>query len=209
MAKSRAERRRSSAPKPNAGSGGIRPALRKWWNKFKREKSPVLIFLLRFSAVIVPFYILWWTDFFKAYVLAPWNKLNAAVAGGVLNVFGAETTASGVTLSSETASISVMQGCDGIEPTMLLLAGVLAFPAPPRFKIRGILYGSLFLLGTNFLRIISLFLAAEYWPAGFEFLHREFWQVVFILLAILAWGYWLSRLPQPKPLSSDAQLQTD
>lgn len=158
---------------------------------------------------MIPFYILWWTAFFKDYILAPWNELNASVAGLVLNIFGAETTTTGTLLSSGDASISVMQGCDGIEPTMLFIAGVLAFPAARKLKIKGILWGTLFLLGTNFIRIVSLFVAAQHWPDGFEFLHREFWQVVFIVLAILAWGYWLSRLPKPTTNESHVQLQTD
>ena len=149
---------------------------------------------------MVPFYVLWNTAFFKDNILENWNILNTAVASFVLNIFGAGTTAVGVNLSGPNASIQVFEGCDGIEPTMLLVAGIVAFPATLRHKLRGVLFGGLFILGVNFLRIISLYIVQVKWPAGFDFMHLDFWQVFFILLALVTWAVWIQK---SKPNTSE------
>ncbi|MEM7035895.1 MAG: exosortase H [Bacteroidota bacterium] len=200
MAQNRADRRRKSKDKKagKGSGGGMAAGLGAWWKQFQEGKSPIFIFLLKFLAVLIPFYILWFTPFFKENILASWNALNATVSSVILNIFGAGTVAAGDMLTGPSGSIRIYEGCDGIEPTMLLIAGIVAFPAALRYKWRGILYGSLFLLGTNLLRIISLYLVQIWWPSGFEFMHREFWQVAFILLAIVAWVYWMRKSPIDK-----------
>ena len=156
-----------------------------------QSKSPILRFFLLWAALTAIFYVIWYTDFFKDNVVENWNLLNAWVGAGLLSIFGQETVSMATTISGPGASINIKEGCDAIEPTVLFIFGVLAFPALWKFKWKGILYGTLFLLGVNFFRIITLYLSAKYWPAGFEFMHIEFWQVVYVLLAVSAWGYWL------------------
>lgn len=203
MAKNRAEKRR--AQRRSGQNGGTVAAPRSTgiverWKAFLSGKSPIFNFLVRFLGVLLPFYVLWSTAFFKNYVLATWNEINTWLASFVLNIFGAGTEAIGDRLVGPSASLQVFEGCDGIEPTMLLVAGIIAFPAARRHKLRGLLYGSLFILGLNFVRILSLYVVAVAWPAGFEFMHIEFWQVVFILIAVLVWLYWISKsAPQAVP----------
>lgn len=199
----RAQKRRSGKQKssqpPIAGKLAAR------WKAWQQGKSPILIFLLKFLAVLVPFYIVWNTAFFKENILYSWNALNTAVASLVLNIFGAGTVANGDNLIGPTSSIQVFEGCDGIEPTMLLVAGIFAFPASLRHKLRGVLFGSLFILGVNFLRIISLYVVRVNWPSGFDFMHLDFWQVLFILLALVTWGVWIQK-SKPKIDSSHAEV---
>lgn len=202
----RADKRRSKKKgndKPASQGSGIG----RWWKDFQQSKSPVLIFLLKFLAVMVPFYVIFYTAFFQDNILYGWNVLNTHVASFVLNIFGAGTTAIGNNLSGGGTSIQIYEGCDGIEPTMLLVAGIAAFPASFKSKWKGILFGSLFLLTVNFIRIISLYLANVHWPAGFDFLHLEFWQMFFIVLAILTWVYWIRKSTPSTPIPGpDANL---
>lgn len=197
MANRAARRRKGQSKSPNFTAD-----LKSRWQKWQSSKSPILIFLLKFLAVLVPFYVIWLTPFFKENILSAWNELNTYVASFVLNIFGADTVAKGVNLIGPTASIQVFEGCDGIEPTMLLVAGIVAFPATTRHKLRGLLFGSLFILGVNFLRIISLYIVQNKWPAGFDFMHLDFWQVFFILLALVTWAYWIQK-SNPNPPSVD------
>ncbi len=126
----------------------------------------------------------------------------------MLNIFGADTAAADNTLIGGGSAIQIYEGCDGIEPTMLLIAGIVAFPASMRSKLRGVLFGGAFLLTVNFIRIISLYLANVYWPSGFDFLHLEFWQMFFIVLAILTWVFWIRKSSPIKPAENDAVLST-
>jgi exosortase/archaeosortase family protein len=161
--------------------------LKAYW----QSKSPILRFFLIWAGLTAIFYVIWYTDFFKGNVIEPWNQLNAWVGAGLLSLMGQGTSSLETVISGPGASINIKEGCDAIEPTILFIFGVLAFPAFWKFKLKGILYGTLFLLGVNFFRIITLYFSAKYWPAGFEFMHIEFWQVLYVLLAIGAWGYWL------------------
>jgi len=199
----RAEKRRSRKKEPASPKG---KGFGQRWKEFQQSKSPVLIFLLKFLAVMIPFYVLFYTPFFQDTILYGWNVLNTHVASFVLNIFGAGTTAIGNNLAGSGTSIQIYEGCDGIEPTMLLVAGIAAFPASFRSKWRGILFGSLFLLTVNFIRIISLYLANVHWPAGFDFLHLEFWQMFFIILAILTWVFWIRKSTPSTIPGPDANL---
>lgn len=194
MASNRASQRRKKG-KPTAKSG---PSIGERWQSFKAGKSPILIFLMKFCAVLIPFYAIWMTSFFKTNILYGWNCLNTIVASFVLNIFGAKTTATGDVLAGPNAAIKIFEGCDGIEPTMLLIAGIIAFPTAWKLKPKGMLFGSLFLLGVNFIRILSLYIIQLHWPAAFEFMHLEFWQVAFIVLAIIVWVYWIRKIPNEK-----------
>jgi exosortase/archaeosortase family protein len=62
-------------------------------------------------------------------------------------------------ISSNRFSIRIDWGCDGSEPLALFVAAVLAFPAPFRRKIPGILLGTAILAVANLARVVSLFLA--------------------------------------------------
>ncbi|MCB9230135.1 MAG: exosortase H [Bacteroidia bacterium] len=202
MAKSRAEKRRETKGKPGATTVPS-PGLAERWKAFQAGKSPILIFLLKFLAVLLPFYVVWHTNFFKETILAAWTSLNANLSSLVLNLFGADTAAHGHTLVGAGASLEVFEGCDGIEPAMLLIAGIVAFPAPLKHKINGAIYGTLFILGLNFIRIISLYVVQVVWPAGFDFMHIEFWQVLFILIAVLIWAYWIKKSAPPKDVKNE------
>lgn len=107
----------------------------------------------------------------------------------------------GGTISSARFSIGINYGCDASEPLALFVAAVLAFPAPFRRKIPGILLGAVILAALNLARIVSLFLAGVYFPNAFEWLHVEAWPAIFIMLAIVLWAIWIQWAMKPRPVS--------
>lgn len=185
-----AARSKSKGGKANKTSGSSLSLKQRFQEEWV-EKYPILVFLGIFALIMIVFYIFYLTPLYSDYVLAPWTRLNAWIGAGILSIFGFGTSSMGDTISSSDFTISVKQGCDAIEPTVLFIAGVLAFPAPWRNKWIGLPVGIAFLLAVNFIRILSLYLVGIWWPDGFEFMHIDFWQVLFILLAVLAWGYWI------------------
>ncbi len=192
MAKKKATpRKKKASPRSSsaARSSGNTLALKPFWE----EKSPILRFFLLWAVMMIAFYLLWSTDFFKDNILHYWNNVNAWIASGILAIFGQGTSAVGTIISSDNASVNIKEGCDAIEPTVLFITGVLAFPGLKKFKLKGILWGAVFLLGVNMIRILSLYLTRRFWPDAFEFMHIEFWQTLYILLALGAWGFWLIR----------------
>jgi exosortase H (IPTLxxWG-CTERM-specific) len=160
-------------------------------------RSPLIRFLGVFSLLMIVFYLFWWMDFFKEYIVYPWNGLNASISSLILRMFGQGTHAEGMIIIGRNVSISIKEGCDAIEPAMLFISAVVAFPAAWKKKLKGIAFGVVILFGINLFRIISLFLVQKFWPAAFDFMHIQFWQVVFILLAVVLWVQWMRTTSPP------------
>ncbi len=164
----------------------------------------MLVFTLRFALLMAVFYaasLLPWSDrvAFPAYMHA-----NAAAGSSVLNALGHDTRAEGISIRSATYAVNIRRGCDAIEPSWLLAACVLAFPASLVAKLWGVLAGVALLHALNLVRIVSLFLVGPRWPGLFETLHLEIWPVIFIVAAISLWFLWLRQLRPATPPPADA-----
>ena len=154
-------------------------------------RSPLIRFLGIFAAIMIVFYIIWFTDFFKEHIVYPWNGINAAISSFILSIFGQGTYAKDMMIHGGDISISIKEGCDAIEPAMLFSAAVIAFPSPWKKKLKGIGYGLVILFTLNIFRIVTLFLTEKFWPAAFDFMHIQFWQIAFIIAAIVLWILWM------------------
>ena len=159
--------------------------LKGFWN----EKKDVLKFLLSFIFLVLLLFSLSATDFFNV-IREPLTNLYTSISGMILNIFGSNATVNGDTLSTSRFVINVKAGCDGVAPMILYWATVAVFPIQWKYKWKGLLYGTIFLFVLNLIRIISLFLAGVYVRSIFDFLHVEFWQILFIAFTIFVWVYW-------------------
>jgi exosortase H (IPTLxxWG-CTERM-specific) len=169
-----------------------------------RAKNPVLQFVVLFGLLIGLFYALTVSAFFQHTVSPPYLRCSARMASVVCNCFGQHTTAINATISSIRFSLQIIRGCDAVEPLALFLAAVLAFPAPFRQKIPGLLLGALILALANLVRIASLFLTGVYFPRAFQQVHQEVWPVAFVLLAIVLWALWIQWAMKPRPAVTHA-----
>ena len=158
------------------------------------DRSPVLRFVLLFALFMILFYVCWATPFFHEIIVANVTALDAKIASVVLNLFGYGTSAADSVLASPQMRVNVQTGCDGIEAMALFGSGVLAYTATRKHKIKGIFYGFLILFVINIVRVIHLWLTGLYMPSYFDIFHETIWQIAFILLAILLWAFWISRI---------------
>jgi exosortase H (IPTLxxWG-CTERM-specific) len=176
--------------------------LTRWCVAWFRAKNPVLRFVVVFGLLAGLFYTAMLSSFFLRTVLPPDLRFNARLASAVCNWFGQRTIAMDSAISSNRFSIRIDWGCDGSEPLALFVAAVLAFPAPFRRKIPGILLGTAILAVANLARVVSLFLAGVYFPNAFEWMHVEAWPAIFILLAVVLWAIWIQWAMKPRPVTS-------
>jgi exosortase/archaeosortase family protein len=153
-------------------------------------RHPVVRFVGGFALLLIAFYLLTLTPPYRD-VLRGWLRLNARVAGAVLNVLGQGVTVQGTQVSSPAFSIDIHRGCDATEPLALYVAALLAFPARGCRKPLGLLVGAALLLALNQARVVSLFFVGKLWPRAFDLMHGEIWQVLFILLALVLWAWWI------------------
>ncbi|MGB0840330.1 MAG: hypothetical protein ACPGXL_09330, partial [Chitinophagales bacterium] len=111
-------------------------------SQFWSSRSPVFRFVASFALIMVVFYAFFSTAFFKAYIFTPVVKLNAFIGSIILSLLGQGTNSMGTSIGSDVFSISIAAGCDGIEPIMLYVAAVMAFPFAWKAKIKGALVGA-------------------------------------------------------------------
>jgi exosortase H (IPTLxxWG-CTERM-specific) len=172
--------------RPAVGSdvGGKRPQ-----NGFS-ERAPIFRFAAVFGLQLTAFYAL---------VLIPWFQsayygylcLNARLLALLVNIFGANASASGVTVRSGAYAVAIQRGCDAIEPSWFFCAAVLAYPAPWRSKPKALLFGVAIVQALNVLRILTLYYTGMWSPRFFGFAHLELWPVLFIMTCLSLWITWI------------------
>ena len=156
------------------------------------SKSPVLLFTAGFALFMVAYYLISFTQFYENYIFQPLVNSNAWITSKLVGLFGIKSEAIGNTVKGEAFSVDIKQGCDALEATALFWAATTAFPFSWKSKLPAYVYGTLFLLGMNLLRVISLFLTGIYFPAAFDVMHLDVWQAIFIILAIVTWAVWIN-----------------
>lgn len=164
-----------------------------FFQKYWHEKSSVFRFMAGFAICIVAFYALYYSYFFQDYVKDPVLKFQTTAGASLLNLFGSSVTAMGDVIAGGGTSVKVAGGCDGLEATALLLAAILVFPLPFKYKWPGLLAGAVVLGLLNVIRIAGLYLVKVHWPSAFDFMHIQGGLYLFsfvTILLMLIWANW-------------------
>jgi exosortase H (IPTLxxWG-CTERM-specific) len=91
-------------------------------------------------------------------------------------------------------AVSIEAGCNGVEAAIVLIAGILAFPASLRHKAVAILAGFFFVQALNVVRIISLFYLGQWNYTVFEWFHLYLWPVLIMLDVLIVFAIYLQWL---------------
>ena len=152
---------------------------------------PIFKYALKFGALMLLFYALSETPWCQR-VFWPANlQANAWVASGILNGLRQHICLAGDTIKAENYVFVIKRGCDATEPVCLLVSAVIAFSAPLRRKLIGILAGTFLLLGLNQLRVVALFFVGRDHPGLYHTLHLTVFPAVFVVVAISIWAGWV------------------
>ena len=89
----------------------------------------------------------------------------------ILEIFGIPATSHGSVIRLPSVALDVRFGCNGLEAVMIYAVAVIAFPAPWKKKLIGILGGFVALQVINILRIASLAYSAIHFKSLFEYMH--------------------------------------
>jgi exosortase H (IPTLxxWG-CTERM-specific) len=101
-------------------------------------------------------------------------------------------------------AVSIEAGCNGVEASIVLVAGVLAFPANWRQRTAAITLGFLAIQLLNILRIVSLFYLGQWNYDVFEWTHLYLWPVLIMLDVLLVFALYLRWLSRPDPPTEHA-----
>jgi exosortase family protein XrtM len=101
-----------------------------------------------------------------------------------------QALASGSHIRSPQVSISILNGCEGIETVFLLLAAIVAFKTTWRNKFRGMFLGTCLIYSLNQVRIVALFFAAQENRTWFDMLHAYIAPSLIVMLSSLFYVWW-------------------
>lgn len=140
-------------------------------------------------------------------LIMPLTGLQASFSANLVQFFDANVTAYSNIIQSTTNGfgVAILPGCNAVEACTILIAAILAFPAPWRPKLAGLVIGILAVQAVNILRIVSLFYLGQWNKQWFEFAHLYLWQALIMLDVMVVWLLWvrylarrgLIRMPSP------------
>lgn len=131
-------------------------------------------------------------DSVQASVIMPLTNMLAQVSGALMTMWDGDVMTYGRVIQSKASGfgVSIEAGCNGVEAAIILIAGIVAFPAPWRYKAAGIVIGIAAVQGANLLRIISLYYLGKWNTAVFDFAHLYLWQALIMLDVLIVWLLW-------------------
>jgi exosortase H (IPTLxxWG-CTERM-specific) len=144
------------------------------------------------------------------HVILPFTSAIAKVSVGIVGLFDAQAVAYGKILqsTSNNFAISIERGCNGVEAVIILVAAMLAFPAPWKHRLIGIGLGFVAIQALNLVRIISLFYLGQWNRTWFDWFHLYLWQALIVLDALVAFLIWLRYLPRNGPAGEGRAVPT-
>jgi len=173
------------------------------WKRFSSQLINRLLF--KFIGLIILFYLIWANQYIQEYWVSSIANMYAKISGGILNLLGAGVAINGDIIASQQFSIGIKNGCDGIEGLAIYWCALVIYPATCKQKMTGFLWGTLFLVILNIIRIISLYEIGIHLPNMFDVMHESIWQILFIILTLIGLFVWVDWLNRSKLSSSPSK----
>jgi len=164
-------------------------------------------FLVTFAALTVALLAAELTPPLQEAVVIPWTDLLARTSVALVTLVDPHVSAFGkiIRSTSNGFAISIEAGCNGVEAAIILIAAMLAFPAPWKHRAIGILAGLLAVQALNVVRVISLFYLGQWSARAFEWAHLYVWQGLIMLDVLIVWLLWIRTLPRASRVAGGSE----
>ena len=100
-----------------------------------------------------------------------YSKGVVILTSGILETLCISSNYQGSVIKLPSIALDVRFGCNGLEAVMIYAVAVMAFPAPWKNKLMGIVGGFVAIQVINILRIASLAFSAIHFKSLFEYIH--------------------------------------
>ena len=139
-------------------------------------------------------------------VIQPFTGILATISTALILPFDDSVIAQGRILRDATTgfAVSIEAGCNGVEAAIVLIAGIVAFPATIQNKVIAIVAGFFFVQALNIVRIISLFYLGQWNYTVFEWFHLYLWPVLIMLDVLVVFAIYLQWLGKRHPEAEPA-----
>ena len=153
-----------------------------------KKNRQLLKFFGIFILVIALYYIsvAMFNNMFDGYI-----NFTAWISSKLFGLLGISASANANIIMTRKSILALSFGCEGTEPMVIFLAGVLAFPAGIKQKLAGLISGVLILYFLNIIRILGLYYVTILIPESFESFHVVFFPILFIILSIITFVIWM------------------
>ena len=153
-------------------------------------------FLLTFGGVLIGLFTLEMVKPVQETIIQPFTGLLAMLSTAIILPFDDSVIAQGRVLRDAATgfAVSIEAGCNGVEAAIVLIAGIMAFPARTTHKLVAISAGFIFVQALNIVRIISLFYLGQWNYSVFEWFHLYLWPVLIMLDVLVVFALYLSWL---------------
>ena len=127
----------------------------------------------------------------------PWTAGIASASASLMTLVDPQVVATGRELRSTATGfgVSIEAGCNGVEAALILIAAMLAYPAPWVHRALGMLAGLAAVQVLNIVRVISLFYVGQWSLKAFEWSHLYLWQALIMLDVLIVFLVWIRTIP--------------
>ncbi|HRP03184.1 MAG TPA: exosortase/archaeosortase family protein [Candidatus Kapabacteria bacterium] len=149
----------------------------------KKSFVPIIKFLSIFIGIISAYYIILAISddsIFQSYL-----NFTANIGSIIINIVGEKTSAESGIISSDSVSMVLAFGCEGTEPIIILIAGLLAIPIPNKKLWLPGLISIISLYFLNIIRIAVLYFIQKGNPSIFDSYHTVYFPILFILISLI------------------------
>jgi exosortase H (IPTLxxWG-CTERM-specific) len=166
--------------------------------------APLQRFAITFTVLLVGLFTLELLGPVQRAVIQPFTASLADVSAALIMPFDDAVTSYGrIIQHRETRfAVSIEAGCNGVEAAIVLIAGILAFPASWKRKLTAIALGFLAIQIMNIARIISLFYLGQWNVDVFMWTHLYLWPVLIMLDVLVVFIVYLRYLSRPEAAAS-------
>ena len=161
-------------------------------------KQPFFRFLIFFFGFLL---LLQWITHW-IFIREPFTYLTSWAVSNVIQWFVPSATLQTVNGSFHILAgidMEIIYECTGVYGVIVLLAGIWATRFPWMEKYIFSVLGTLFIILINLIRLVTLFLLAQYNPKWFPFLHTYFWQLFLIWFVVMAFYLWIQSMQKKHP----------
>lgn len=126
-------------------------------------------------------------------LVVPWTALLADISAAIIRAYQPDVISYGKVIQDALTGngVSIEAGCNGVEACVILIAGVLAYPASWRLRLAGIALGIIAIQAVNVLRVITLFHLSGWDRAFMQFAHLYLWPALIMLDVLVVWLLWV------------------
>lgn len=153
-------------------------------------RKPGIVFVARFFAALVVFYVVVASAPVNDQVIVPFTKLIVRTSAAILRAVHEPIDVVGTVIRTSSFALDVRNGCNAVEAMLLLASAMIAFPATVRSRLAGLLVASAAVQILNLIRVSSLVWLGEHHRGAFDLVHVAVWQTIVILAALTMFIFW-------------------